>query len=294
MNAKLQYSISASDLEIVLALSRSSTLANAGERLGMDASTVFRGVQRIERGLGQRLFERSRNGYLPNELALTLISHAERVEAELESARSAAQLTDQDISGTVRITTTDTVLHGLIAPALRSFKRIHPLVQFELHTGNELANLSRRDADIALRATKRPPAHLIGRQLGVIRVAPFMAKSARLNSLEDHLRKNTPWIAPDDALPEHPSVLWRKKHVPKAQVQYRVNSILSVAEFVAQGLGIGIVPLFLARERNDLRQIGQALEESETELWMLTHTESRHLSRVSAVFTHFVQQIQLD
>jgi DNA-binding transcriptional LysR family regulator len=294
MNAKMQYQLRASDLETVLALSRLGTLAHASERLGVDGSTVFRTIQRIERGLGQRLFERTRNGYLPNELAQTLISHAERLEAELESARSAAQLIDHNISGSVRITTTDTILHGLVAPALTSFKLVHPLVQFDLHTGNELANLTRRDADIALRATKRPPAHLIGKQLGVIRVGLFMAKSGRARTLEDHLRKNTPWVAPDDALPEHPSVLWRKKHVPKANVQYRVNSILSVAEFIAQGLGIGIVPLFLALGRGDLRQVGEPLEEGETSLWMLTHTESRHLSRVSAVFTHFVRHIQLD
>src|SRR6266568_2389365 len=107
MNATSQYKLCAADLEVVLAVVRSGTLGNAGERLGVDASTVFRSLQRLERGLGQRLFERSRTGYLPLELAQALANSAELVETALESARSTTQQAER-VSGTVRITTTDT------------------------------------------------------------------------------------------------------------------------------------------------------------------------------------------
>src|SRR6516162_2658937 len=116
MIAETQYKLDASDLEMILALIRTGHLAGAGERLGVDASTVFRSIRRIERGLGQRLFDRSRAGYQPSELAQTLADHAEQVETRLEQARSAVQPTHEHVSGTVRITTTDTILHGLIAP----------------------------------------------------------------------------------------------------------------------------------------------------------------------------------
>jgi DNA-binding transcriptional LysR family regulator len=159
MNASTQYKLAAADLEIVLALVRCGTLADSGERLGVDASTVFRSLQRIERGLGQALFERTRSGYQASELAQSLAEHGEQLEAALESARSAAQLRPDEVSGTVRITTTDTILHGLVAPALKELSALHPMLDFELHTGNELASLTRRDADIAVRATKRPPQH---------------------------------------------------------------------------------------------------------------------------------------
>ena len=79
MNAQTQYKLSAADLEVVLAMVRTGTLAAAGERLGVDASTVFRSLQRIERGLGQSLFERSRSGYLVTELAQSLAEQAEQV-----------------------------------------------------------------------------------------------------------------------------------------------------------------------------------------------------------------------
>jgi DNA-binding transcriptional LysR family regulator len=293
MIASAQYEISAADLDVVLAMVRAGTLADAGERLGVDASTVFRSLRRIERGLGAALFERSRSGYQPLELAQSLAEKAEQVEAALESARSAAQLSPEQVSGTVRITTTDTVLHGLVAPALKPLRDEHPRLEFELHTGNELANLTRRDADIAVRATKRPPPHLVGRCLGPVRVALFAAKNSRIKRYADVERGNAAWIAPDDALPAHPSVVWRRRQFPKVVPRYRVNSILTVMELVTLGLGIGVFPMFLARGRTDLRQLTDVIEACQTDLWLLTHAESRHLRRIATVYTHLGQTLSL-
>lgn len=293
MIAKTQYTISAADLEVILAMLRAANLAGAGERLGVDASTVFRSIRRIERGLGQRLFERSRAGYAPSELAQSLAEHAEQVEAQLERARSAAQATPELVSGMVRITTTDTLLHGLIAPALKTLATLHPLLTYELHAGNELTSLTRRDADIAVRATKRPPQHLVGKHVGPIRVALYGAKKGPARNYGDVEVGKASWIGPDDGLPEHPSVVWRKRHFPKVVPRYRVGSILTVMELVAAGLGVGVLPLFLAQTRSDLVQLTEPLDECQTELWLLTHPESRHLRRVSAVFRHLAETLVL-
>ncbi|MGH6647229.1 LysR family transcriptional regulator [Aquabacterium sp.] len=294
MNAQTQYKLSAADLELVLALVRGGTLQDAGERLAVDASTVFRAIQRIERGLGQRLFERSRMGYQPLELAQALARHAEQVEVELESARSAAQLQPEDVSGTVRITTTDSLLHGLLAPALKPLRQLHPRLSFELHAGHELANLTRRDTDIAVRATKRPPPHLVGKQVGVLKLALFAARQSAWRSLDQVKASQAPWIAVDDVLPEHPSVLWRKRCLPKVAPTYRVTSILTVMELVSLNMGVGILPLFLAQGRQELVQVTEELEDCRTELWLLTHTESRHLRRVSTVYGHLARELALD
>ena len=293
MIAKTQYAMTTGDLEVALALVRSGTLASAGERLGVDASTVFRSLQRIERGLGRALFERTRLGYVATELASELAEHAEKMEVALEAARSSVQAAPAQISGAVRISTTDTVLHGLIAPALHSLQKVHPLLAYELHTGNELASLTRRDADIAVRATKHPPQHLVGKNMGPIRVALFAAKRGSVRKFADVEAGQADWIAPDDALPHHPSVAWRKRHFPKASPRYRVTSILSVLELVALGMGVGIVPLFLAEGRKDVMRLTEALDECATDLWLLTHPESRHLRRVAAVYSHLAQTMRM-
>ncbi|MGQ0598779.1 LysR family transcriptional regulator [Aquabacterium sp.] len=293
MNAQTQYKLTASDLDVVLSLVRAGTLADAGARLGVDASTVFRAVQRMERGLGQPLFERSRSGYAPLELAQSLVESAEQLEATLESARAIAQTQPEQVSGTVRLTTTDAILHGLIGPTLATLHAAHPLLAFELHTGNELVSLTRRDADIAVRATKRPPQHLIGKYLGPIRVAVFAARSGVIQHYADVVSGCCGWIAPDDALPEHPSVVWRKKHLPKVVPLYRVHSVLAVLELVSLGLGVGVLPLFLTEGRQDLLQLTDVIGECETDLWLLAHPESRHSRRVATVYAHLAEQIRL-
>jgi len=293
MIAKTQYKLNATDLDLVLAMVRTGTLATAGERLGVDASTVFRSIQRIERGLGQKVFERSRTGYLATELAQTLAEQAEQVEAALEAARSATQALPDQVTGSVRITTTDTVLHRLVAPALKPLVARHPLLTFELHAGNEVASLTRRDADIAVRATRRPPQHLVGKHIGPIRVALYAGKPGAVKHYAEVEAGKAHWIGPDEGLPDHPSVVWRKRHFPKVAPAYRVNSILTVMELVALGLGVGVLPMFLAQGRPGLIQLTETIDECQTDLWLLTHAESRHLRRVSAVYGHLARELAL-
>ena len=290
----MQYQLAPADLALVLALHRAGTLAAAGERLGVNASTVFRMLQRLERGLSQPLFERSRRGYRAMALARTLAAQAEQVEAALEAARAAAQAQPGEAAGTVRITTTDTLLHGLLAPALATLHRAQPRLQFELHTGNELASLTRRDADIALRATAKPPTHLIGRRVGPIRVALYAARSSAIKHWDQVEAGEAAWVAPDDGLPDHPSVRWRQQHFPTLQPAFRTGSVQSVAELVARGLGVGVLPLFLAEPRRELRRLTEPLDGAETDLWLLTHPETRHLQRVHAVYDHLARTLALD
>jgi DNA-binding transcriptional LysR family regulator len=294
MIARTQYDVGADDLAVVLALVRGRTLAGAAERIGLDASTVFRHLQRIERGLGQPLFERTRAGYAPTGTAARLAAHAEEVESAVEAARSAVQAAPARVSGTVRIATTDTILHGLLAPALRELKAAHPLLAFELQAANEVVSLTRRDADIALRATRRPPQHLVGRPVGPIRVAVYAPRLRGGPRWRDVEAGTVDWIAPDDALPEHPSVVWRRRRFPKIVPRYRVNSILSVLELVALGLGVGVVPLFLAQGRRELLRLTEPIEECETQLWLLAHAEARHLTRIAATYAHLSARLALE
>lgn len=286
--------LEASDLAVVLALARGGSLARAGQALAVDASTVFRTAHRLEQRLGQRLFERSRQGWRPTEIGQALAAHAERIEAELDLARGVARSRGDAVAGTVRISTTDTLLQGLLLPALGALAAAHPRLQFELHAGNEPVSLTRRDADIALRATRQPPAHLVGRPLGVIRSAVYAARPAGGSLPPLPELADCPWIAPEDALPDHPSVRWRRRHLPQVQPRYRMHSIGAVLDAISEGLGVGIVPLFLAaRHAERLVAVSEPLAECDTRLWLLTHTESRHLRRISAVSEHLARSIAL-
>ena len=287
-----RYALTASDLELLLALTRGGTLAQAAQRLGADASTIFRGAQRIEKALGQRLFERGRQGYLPTEPMLAIAGHAERIETELEAARAAALRPLSEVAGRVRVTTTDSVLRGLVLPCLPALAQQHPALRLELLSTNELVSLTRRDADLALRATPKPPDHLVGRHLGTIRFVPCASRSMpaarRRRPLETH-----DWIAPDDAMPDHPSVRWRRKALARTVPRYLVDSISAVVDAVRAGLGTGVVPAFMLATEPGLVALAGPLAGCSSELWLLAHPESRHLRRIAVSYQHFSEAIRL-
>ena len=290
LNAATHYQMDYPDLTLILALVRGGTLARAAALLRVDVSTVFRAVRRLEAALGQTLFEKSRAGYLPTHLARDLAQQAERAEQALEAARIGVEQGGEVISGTVRLTCSDSVLQGLLLPSLAQFMSAYPALVLELSTSNDFANLSRRDADIALRLTRTPPEHLVGRCLG--RVAYQVCASpgyARQHDGRD--LAELAWIAPDDFLPDHPTVAWRREHLPGVRPSYRCNSMLSVTELVRAGMGVAALPDFLLDE--SLQPLGPALAGHDTALWLLTRPDCRALRSVVTLFDELGRHVRM-
>lgn len=144
------------DLRIVLAVFREGTLSGAARRLGVTHSTVFRRLGAIEEQMGARLFERFRDGYVPTPAGETAAKAAARLEDEVLTLERRLSGQDQKPSGIVRITTTDT-LGTILMRHLPAMRAVHPEIQFEIAISNSMANLTRREAEIAIRPTPEPP-----------------------------------------------------------------------------------------------------------------------------------------
>ncbi|OLF52838.1 LysR family transcriptional regulator [Pseudomonas chlororaphis] len=283
INAAVHYQLDYPDLSLILALVRGGSLARAAALLKVDVSTVFRAVRRLEAALGQQLFDKSRAGYLPTGLARTLAEQAERAEQALDAARVGVEQGGAVVSGTVRLTCTDSVLQGVLLPALAQFMSRYPALALELSTSNDFANLSRRDADLALRLTRSPPEHLVGRQLRAVSyrvcASPSYARSAAAAQLAE-----LTWIAPDDFLPDHATVAWRRQALPGVIPGYRCNSMLAVSELVKAGLGVAVLPDFLLDRSHDLQPLSDPLPGCDTALWLLTRPDCRALRAVVTLF----------
>ncbi|TRX72993.1 LysR family transcriptional regulator [Pseudomonas mangiferae] len=286
----MQYRVDYSDLTLVLALVRGRSLARAAEMLQVDVSTVFRSVRRLEAALGTALFEKSRRGYLPTGAAQALAEQAERAEQALDAARVALEQGQQVVSGTVRVTCTDAVLHSLLLPALARFMPSYPALSLELATSNEFANLSRRDADIALRLTNTPPEHLVGRRLGVISYAIYGRAGFREAVAREPAR--LPWIVVDDAMPDHTTVVWRRQHHPDVTPAYRCSGMFSVARLVQAGLGVAALADFVARDLDGLERLSDALPGCDSELWLLTRPDCRALRSVQTLFDELTRSVR--
>ena len=290
INAATQYRINHADLTLILALVRAKTLPRAAELLKVDVSTVFRSVRRLEACVGTALFDKSRTGYQPTSAAIALAQQAESAEQALALAQISLEQGHQIVSGTVRLTCTEAVLQSLLLPALTQFMPDYPGLKLELNTSSTFANLSRRDADIALRLTNAPPEHLVGTRLGTV--------SYQLCASEEYLQRRgqvelnaMDWIAPDDFLPDHPTVTWRRQALPGVNLAYRCSSMLAVAQLVRAGMGVAALPDFMLSE-GELQRLGEPLRGYDTALWLLTRPDCRALRSVSALFSELTRTLK--
>lgn len=272
------------DLRVVLALARGRTLQEAARRLGSDPSTVFRRARALEARMGTKLFERTREGYRLTEAGEDAAQAAERMESEVLGLESRIGRGDLAPSGALRITTTDTVLRDLLLPRLADFAARYHDIRLEIAASNEFADLTKRDADIAIRATAKPPGHLVGRPLGAVSWSLYAHKRLARGLTSPASLAAAPWVVPDDSLAQHPTVRWRARHHPRARIALRLNSIAGVRDALAQGLGVGTLPSFVAAATPGLVAVGDPIPELDSELWILTHRDFRDLARVRAFF----------
>ena len=145
MNAKQPAGLTVTDLPLVLALARTRTLAAAAEYLDVDASTVFRRLNALEQRLHVRLFDRSPRGYHLTSAGERASAAAERIETELHALDRDITGRDQQLSGMLRITASETLSHAVLPKLFAEFRAQHRHIQLVLTIDNRVLDLGRRD-----------------------------------------------------------------------------------------------------------------------------------------------------
>jgi DNA-binding transcriptional LysR family regulator len=269
------------DLRLVLAVFREGSLSGAARRLGVTHSTVFRRLGAIEETIGARLFERFRDGYAPTPAGETAAEAAARLEDEVFTLER--KLSGQDLrpNGTVRITTTDT-LSPVLMRHVPTIRASHPDIQLEIAISNTMANLTRREADIAIRPTPQPPEMLIGRRIGEIAHAIY-GSSAYLSRHHDKDLCAHDWIGLDDALASTVIARWMHENLRNARITCRVDTLPALCDAAAAGLGLAVLPCYVGDVASGLRRLRRkALPEPRSALWLLTHDDLKRTARIRA------------
>lgn len=267
------------DLRVVLAVFREGTLSGAARRLGVTHSTVFRRLGAIEEQIGARLFERFRDGYVPTPAGETAAEAAARLEDEVLTLER--RLSGQDLrpSGVVRITTTDT-LGTILMRHLPAMRAVHPEIQFEVAISNAMANLTRREAEIAIRPTPEPPEILVGRRVADIAHAIYGSKAYLSRRQEKELSAHD-WIALDDALASTVIGRWIHENLRAARITCRVDALPALRDAALAGLGLALLPCYLGDPAPGLRRLAQKTE-PRSALWLLTHDDLKRTARIRA------------
>ncbi len=278
------------DLRLVLALVRAGSLTGAAKALGINHSTAFRRLAALEADMGVRLFERLPAGaYAATAAGERMAASAERIETEAAALDRDILGRDQQLTGRLRVTASETLGFRILTPLIGRFRCQHPGIQVELMVDNRVLSLSRREADIALRALRPREGDLHGRKLGTIAWtlyarAELAASLPPLPAMLDNLSA-LPLIGWEQGASGVNAAEWLQARAPDSAFVYRSSSLLNQFVAARAGMGVAVLPCYLGDPEPDLRRLTAApVAALGRELWLVTHSDLRRTARVRAFF----------
>ncbi|MFT5710446.1 MAG: DNA-binding transcriptional LysR family regulator [Halioglobus sp.] len=267
-------------MKVLLALSRKGSARAASKELHVSNSTITRRLDEMERSLETRLFDRTPDGYKMTASAEELLPTAEHVEELIMAAERKVSGGDQQLEGKVRLTLPDVQATGFLVKRLAHFAQQYPGIELELLPSTDTLDLSRREADIAIRvmpASVRPAAHLIGRKIAPITASTYVHRDLlNPNDPEDVSHLN--WIGRS---PLDQEQKWlADTDYPALPVRHSIDSLNLQFEAVQCQMGMAQMPCFSVHSNKDIVRVPGATILHHSDMWVLTHKDLRLSARL--------------
>ena len=272
------------DVRFFLGVARSGSLTRTAGDLRVSQSTVSRRIAAFEASLGVVLFAHHQTGYLLTEEGRKVLSLAERVEDGVVTLECGAAGLEKVPKGKVRLATSETLATDLIIPAMPLFRKRYPEVCVEIITGTGMAELARREADIALRLVQPTHGNLKVRRVGHMTYSVYGTSEYLEHhpAVEGEPLDGRHVIAWDDAHAHLPTAAWLAREHPGCRIALVTSSLAGQIAAVRAGLGLAVLPDFLA-VANDLVRVIPSDRLFSDELWLVTHADLIASVRVRAV-----------
>jgi DNA-binding transcriptional LysR family regulator len=274
------------DLRIFLAVLRHGSHSRAGRALRVDPTTVGRRLAALETDLGTALFERTPAGLTATPAGQLLGRRAERIETELLASERELSGRDARLEGEVRITAGDAITTHLLVPWMLEFQRAHPGIRLEFLADNAALDLTRLEADLAVRLFRPRERSLVAVRAGalpfsVFGSAAYFTRRTRPRTIEDLADHD--WIEWGAALAATPPSRWLARHVPKRRVLVRASTTMALIAACAAGYGLALLPTFAAETDRRLVAVSVQRPPPGRDVWIVTHADTRGNARVRAV-----------
>ena len=276
------------DHRYFLAIARESSLTAAGKALGVSQPTISRRLKAMEAKLKVRLFDRTPQGYELTAIGMDLFDTVQRVEEDLAEADRKIYGKDQDLTGGLRITCTEILLNGYLSPFVWQFLSQNPGIELSVVCTDSQLSLSRSDADLAIRFTQRPTETLAGRRLASVAYGVYTASGTAGDRFTSSNRAEWDWIGVHDEM--HNRILFGAVF-PEGRFKHRVESVAAMQSMVRSGLGVTVLPCYLADRDESLRRAEpEPFLDNKLDLWILYHPDVRRVHRVR-LFADFVTDL---
>lgn len=278
------------DVRVLLTLVRRGSLKRAAEELGVNISTVSRRLDGLEEGMGIRLFDRTPEGTKPTAAAEQLLPFAERMEAAAMGLQRGVEALEVEPEGEVRITAPPGVVDHFLAPRVSAICDRYPRLRIHILSAIAYADLTRREADVALRLNRPEAGDLVAKRLAaegwsVVASPEHAEELGRLRRAEQ-----ARWVTWGPELAHLPDRRWVDQHVPADRCALVTNSMTAQLEAVRAGYGVMLAPSVYATLRGLAAvSLGRSVKTSLAtlpvgSLWLVGHRAHRQVPRIAAVW----------
>ncbi|MEB6598796.1 LysR family transcriptional regulator [Klebsiella aerogenes] len=272
------------DTRIFLAVARSGTLSGAAETMDMGIATLSRRLDRLEKSLAVPLFSRHQSGYRLTDDGEALLARAEALEHAGLAFGETARL-QGNVAGLVRLATSDNLAAYFILPSLNGLMEKYPDLRVEVLSGVQSVNLHRRDADLAIRMVKPESGNLTLKRLGKVGFGLYSADTGLAGST-DVAFNHAQYIGWPESHQHLPAARWITRTLRGRPCRVEANTLLAQLSAVSAGLGLGVLPHFMAR-KNGLQCVNADIGVDQT-LWLVMHSDLAHSRRVRVVADHLI------
>jgi len=268
------------DAQFALALSRSGTIRGAAKSLGVNHATVSRRINALEKRLSARLFEQTPSGYVMTESGRIITQAAEKMEDSLLGSLRKIEGADTELSGEVHMHIPD-IFTEWVCEQLASFSIEHPKLRIRLTTDTSVADIAKREADIALRFSNYPPEDLVGQKVCKLPVALYASSSWVIDPTRSIA--TYPWIRWAKMFRETSVEQWAEKASEGATPIMSVTTYQTLTSLIRNGVGIGCLSPWFADGDSKLKKLTEVIEEIELDVWVLIHPDLRGVRRIKVL-----------
>lgn len=270
------------DYRVLLAIHRTGGLAPAARSLGVNHATVFRQVNAMEARLGARLFDRHRSGYGLTAIGEVALTAAEAMETQVLAAERRMAGGDLNLTGTIRVTAPDDMVQRLLLPIFADFRERYQKIELEVIVENRFLNLSRREADVALRPTVAAPEAMTGINIGDLSTTLYAAPNLADRVAAGEALGALPWVGWEEGAETLRFGGFYRNRGLNPRFAYRSNSLLAQVSAAEAGFGIALLPCFTGDTSPLLRRLEAPDPAYKTHLWILTHPDLKRAARIKA------------
>jgi len=268
------------DARFVLALSRTGTIRAAAKILSVNHTTVSRRIAAMEKQLSARLFEQTTQGYVLTASGQIIVQAAETMEDLVHGSQQQIEGADTALSGDVHIHIPD-IFNDWVCEQLAPFSRQHPNLRIHVSSDTAVANLARREADIALRFTDSPPEDMVGQKVCKMPVALYKNVDFEFDPNKD--LAGYPWVRWSDVFSGSRVEKWISKKSKDTKNVTRVSTYGTLTSFIRHGAGIGLLSPWFAENDPKLVQLTPIIEELLMDVWVLIHPDLRGVKRIKSI-----------